>query len=34
MQRSIERIAGDTDGISYEFPVYRIKGTAPGTPSA
>jgi predicted deacylase len=33
MQKSIERIAGDTDGISYEFPVYRIEGRVPGAPS-
>jgi len=34
MQRSIETIAGDTDGVSYEFPIYRVKGAAPDAPSA
>ena len=34
MQRSIEKIAGDTDGVSYEFAVYRIKGRSHGAPSA
>jgi uncharacterized protein len=34
MQRSIERIAGDSDGVAYEFPVYRAKGAMPGAPSA
>jgi uncharacterized protein len=34
MQRSIEKIAGDTEGVSYEFPVYRLKGKAAGAPSA
>ena len=26
MQKSIERIAGDSEGVSYEFPVFRFKG--------
>jgi len=34
MQRSIERIAGDTEGVSYEFPVYRFAGNKPGAASA
>jgi predicted deacylase len=34
MQRSIETIAGDTEGVSYTFPVYRIRGNAPAAPSA
>ncbi|ANT53219.1 succinylglutamate desuccinylase/aspartoacylase domain-containing protein [Mesorhizobium amorphae] len=34
MQKSIERIAGDTDGISYEFPVFRFEGTDQAAPSA
>ncbi len=34
MQKSIERIAGDTDGISYEFPVFRFRGTDQAAPSA
>lgn len=34
MQRSIERIAGDSEGVSYEFPVYRLAGTVAGAPSA
>ncbi|MER8384223.1 succinylglutamate desuccinylase/aspartoacylase family protein [Mesorhizobium sp. M0166] len=27
MQKSIERIAGDSEGVSYEFPVFRFTGT-------
>ncbi|TGQ33225.1 MULTISPECIES: succinylglutamate desuccinylase/aspartoacylase family protein [unclassified Mesorhizobium] len=27
MQKSIERIAGDSEGVSYEFPVFRFEGT-------
>ncbi|RWQ56224.1 succinylglutamate desuccinylase/aspartoacylase family protein [Mesorhizobium sp.] len=27
MQKSIERIAGDSEGVSYEFPVFRFDGT-------
>ena len=34
MQRSIERITGDSDGVVYEFPVYRVKGSGSGAPSA
>jgi predicted deacylase len=34
MQRSIERIAGDTEGVTYEFPVYRFVGSTPSAPSA
>lgn len=34
MQKSIERITGDTEGVSYEFPVYRFKGSAADAPSA
>lgn len=34
MKKSIERIAGDTEGVSYEFPVYRIEGTSPDAPTA
>ncbi|TIM64277.1 MAG: succinylglutamate desuccinylase/aspartoacylase family protein [Mesorhizobium sp.] len=26
MQKSIERIAGDSEGVSYEFPVFRFEG--------
>jgi uncharacterized protein len=34
MQKTIEKIAGDTDGLSFEFAVYRIKGRSDGAPSA
>jgi uncharacterized protein len=34
MQKTIEKIAGDTDGVSFEFAVYRIKGHTSGAPSA
>jgi predicted deacylase len=34
MQRSIERITGDSDGVVYEFAVFRVKGTASHAPSA
>lgn len=34
MQKSIERIAGDSEGISYEFPVFRFAGADKAAPSA
>ena len=34
MQKTIEKITGDTDGVSFEFAVYRIKGNSAGAPSA
>jgi predicted deacylase len=34
MQKAIETIAGDTDGVSYHLPVYRFAGSRPGAPSA
>ncbi|TIT25312.1 MAG: succinylglutamate desuccinylase/aspartoacylase family protein, partial [Mesorhizobium sp.] len=34
MHRSIERIAGDSEGVSYEFPVLRFEGTDKAAPSA
>ena len=34
MQKSIERIAGDTEGVSYEFPVFRFAGADQAAPSA
>ena len=34
MQKSIERVAGDSDGVSYEFPVFRFDGTDKAAPSA
>ncbi|TIL94417.1 MAG: succinylglutamate desuccinylase/aspartoacylase family protein [Mesorhizobium sp.] len=34
MQKSIERIAGDSQGVSYEFPVFRFEGTDKAAPSA
>ncbi|MGE0283131.1 MAG: succinylglutamate desuccinylase/aspartoacylase family protein, partial [Rhizobiaceae bacterium] len=33
MERSIEHIPGDIDGVTYSFPVYRFDGSA-GAPSA
>jgi predicted deacylase len=34
MQKSIERVAGDSEGVSYEFPVFRFPGTDRSAPSA
>lgn len=34
MQKSIERITGDTEGVSYEFPVLRFAGADKAAPSA
>ncbi|MER9233232.1 succinylglutamate desuccinylase/aspartoacylase family protein [Mesorhizobium sp. M0622] len=34
MQKSIERIAGDSEGVSYEFPVFRFAGSDSTAPSA
>ncbi|UVC17673.1 succinylglutamate desuccinylase/aspartoacylase family protein [Mesorhizobium onobrychidis] len=34
MQKSIERIAGDSEGVSYEFPVLRFDGSDMAAPSA
>ncbi|TIM50556.1 succinylglutamate desuccinylase/aspartoacylase family protein [Mesorhizobium sp.] len=34
MQKSIERIAGDSQGVSYEFPVFRFEGTDKAASSA
>ncbi|TPN82509.1 succinylglutamate desuccinylase/aspartoacylase family protein [Mesorhizobium sp. CU2] len=34
MQKTIERIAGDSDGTAYEFPVFRFDGTDKAAPSA
>ncbi|MEP6566879.1 MAG: succinylglutamate desuccinylase/aspartoacylase family protein, partial [Mesorhizobium sp.] len=34
MLKSIERITGDTEGVSYEFPVFRFDGTEASAPSA
>ncbi|RWO61406.1 succinylglutamate desuccinylase/aspartoacylase family protein [Mesorhizobium sp.] len=34
MQKSIERIAGDSEGVSYEFPVFRFGGTDKAASSA
>lgn len=34
MQKDIERIDGDTVGVSYEFPVYRFAGSDASAPSA
>lgn len=34
MEKTIERIEGDTAGICFEFPVFRFGGTFSGAPSA
>lgn len=34
MQKSIERIAGDSEGVAYEFPVLRFDGSDKAAPSA
>ncbi|TIL32415.1 succinylglutamate desuccinylase/aspartoacylase family protein [Mesorhizobium sp.] len=34
MQKSIERIVGDSEGVSYEFPVFRFEGTDKAASSA
>ena len=34
MQKSIERISGDTEGVAYEFPVFRFAGADKAAPSA
>lgn len=34
MHKSIETIVGDTEGVSYEFPVFRFSGASAGAPSA
>ena len=34
MRKSIETIAGDTEGVVYEFPVFRFEGADPAAPGA
>ncbi|TPI36263.1 succinylglutamate desuccinylase/aspartoacylase family protein [Mesorhizobium sp. B3-1-9] len=34
MQKTIERIAGDSEGVAYEFPVLRFEGKDKAAPSA
>ena len=34
MDKSIERLAGDTEGVAYEFPVFRFKGSDGTAPNA
>ena len=34
MQKTIERIAGDSEGVAYEFPVFRFEGKDKAAPSA
>ncbi|TIQ42308.1 MAG: succinylglutamate desuccinylase/aspartoacylase family protein [Mesorhizobium sp.] len=34
MQKTIERIAGDSEGVTYEFPVFRFEGTDKAAPTA
>ncbi len=34
MEKSVETIRGDSEGIAYEFALYRISGTSSEAPSA
>ncbi|WP_315925668.1 succinylglutamate desuccinylase/aspartoacylase family protein [Mesorhizobium sp. SP-1A] len=34
MQKSMEKIAGDTEGVAYEFPVFRFQGSDGNAPRA
>ena len=34
MQKSIEELRGDTEGVSYQIPVFRFAGSSPDAPSA
>ena len=34
MHKSIEKLAGDTEGVSYEVPVFRFEGSSDDAPSA
>ncbi|TIN58161.1 MAG: succinylglutamate desuccinylase/aspartoacylase family protein, partial [Mesorhizobium sp.] len=34
MQKSIERIAAESEGVSYEFPLFRFTGSDKAAPSA
>lgn len=34
MEKSIETLAGDTEGLNYAFPVYRLAGSDPAAPNA
>ena len=34
MQKTIEEIHGDTEGVVYQLPVYRFAGSSPDAPSA
>ena len=34
MQKTIEHIAGDSEGVAYEFPVFRFEGKDKAAPSA
>ena len=34
MEKSIERLAGDSEGVAYEFPVFRFKGSDAAAPTA
>ena len=33
MRKSIESLAGESQGVSYEFPLYRFAGTDKAAPS-
>ncbi|CAM5453457.1 hypothetical protein ATER59S_02879 [Aquamicrobium terrae] len=34
MKKSIEKISGDTEGVAYEFPVFRFEGSDSAAPGA
>lgn len=34
MEKSVERIEGDTEGVAYEFPVFRFEGSDKAAPRA
>jgi predicted deacylase len=34
MEKVVEKIAGDTEGVAYEFPVFRFEGASADAPSA
>ena len=34
MERTVERLPGDTEGVAYEFPVFRFQGSTADAPSA
>ena len=34
MKKSVERITGDSEGVAYEFPVFRFEGSDRAAPKA